>query len=116
MISLQTILIVGASTSAVEISRDIGPHVKKLYLSARDTVRTGIRERMFHRLYAGAEVVPEIEELQHLDSLEDGIQNGKILFKNGSTLTGVDEVRDDHRQSMTLWLMHLFHRSSLRLG
>lgn len=47
---------------------------------------------MFLRLWPGAEVIPEIEELQHLDSLADGIQNGRILLKNGSTVTGIDEV------------------------
>lgn len=64
----------GASTSASEISRDIGPHVKKLYISIRDTERSEIRKLFLRRVYSGAETIPEIEELQNLDSLTDGIQ------------------------------------------
>jgi len=85
---------VGAGTSALEISRDIGPGVKKLYVSIREHKRVKYEEQRFGRLYPGAEVLPEIAEFLPLDSLTDGIQNGRILLKNGTILTGIDEVRN----------------------
>lgn len=89
----------GASTSAGEISRDIGPHVQKVYVSIRDTVPSERRAIFNLRVYRDAERIPEIEELQPLESLTEGIQKGHILLKNGSVITGIDEVCKHSSQS-----------------
>ena len=91
--SRQTVVLVGASVSAMGISNDIGPHVKKLYVSVRpgDRRSTLMKRRNFDRIYPGAEIIPDIIEFGALDS-STSITGGQLLLRNGTTLSGIDEV------------------------
>ncbi|WWC93187.1 hypothetical protein V866_000020 [Kwoniella sp. B9012] len=88
----KTVLIVGASVSASEISRRIGPHVEKLYMSIRDTTRdTYMARRSIRRLYPEAEQIPEVVELGSLYS-NTSLKDGQIKLINGSWFDGIDEI------------------------
>ncbi|WVQ83502.1 hypothetical protein IAT38_005643 [Cryptococcus sp. DSM 104549] len=88
----KTVLLLGASVSAMGISNDVGPHVAKLYVSVRPGNRTTFfRRRSFRRIYPGAEIVGEVDSFEHLDS-ETSIKDGRVVLANGTVLTGIDEV------------------------
>ncbi|KAJ7738333.1 FAD/NAD-P-binding domain-containing protein [Mycena metata] len=89
----KTILLVGASISASEIARDIGPFVHRLLASVRDTPnRPGVRQRSLTRFPAITEFIPEIASFEPLQKHGDGIRKGKIHLVNGSVMQGVDEI------------------------
>ncbi|WWC71199.1 uncharacterized protein I206_105152 [Kwoniella pini CBS 10737] len=88
----KTVVIIGASVSASEISRRIGPHVEKLYISLRNTTRnTYMARRSIRRLYSDAEHIPEIVEFGTLPSNES-IKEGSVRLANGTLIGGIDEV------------------------
>ncbi|WVQ83501.1 hypothetical protein IAT38_005642 [Cryptococcus sp. DSM 104549] len=88
----KTVLIIGASVSASEISRRIGPHVEKLYISLRNTTRTTyMARRSIRRIYEGAEKIPEVIEFGSLSS-DKSIKDGSVQLDNGTWVTGIDEV------------------------
>ncbi|WWC71200.1 uncharacterized protein I206_105153 [Kwoniella pini CBS 10737] len=88
----KTVLLVGASVSAMGISNDIGPHVAKLFVSVRPGNRTALfKRRSYDRIYPGAEHVGDIAEFQ-LFELNGSIREGNIALTNGTILSGIDEV------------------------
>ncbi|KAJ7505589.1 FAD/NAD-P-binding domain-containing protein [Mycena galericulata] len=89
----KTILVVGASVSASEIAREIGPYVGRIIVSTRPPKNQypGIL-RSFRRFPDNAEFVPEIAHFEQLDQFDQGIQAGKIHLVNGTVLHGIDEV------------------------
>lgn len=93
-------IVVGPGTSGSEVARDIGPFVKKIYASSRDSTPLE-RRHPFQRRSIGrfpvdkTEWIPEIrslESLQGVDVHTDGIKKGKITLVNGTVISGVDEV------------------------
>ena len=50
------------------------------------------QRRSFRRFPKGTKFIGEIETFERLESLNHGIKNGNIKLKNGTTLTGFDEV------------------------
>ncbi|KAJ7070315.1 FAD/NAD-P-binding domain-containing protein [Mycena belliarum] len=92
----KTVLIVGASVSASEIARDIGPYAGKVIASIR--VRTPHSEphpfqlRSLRRFPNTTEFVPEIAHFDPLDVHDHGIKDGIIQLVNGTELHGIDEV------------------------
>jgi len=91
-LSGKTVLLVGASVSAMGISNDIGPHVRKLFISVREGDRSSLaKRRSFRRLYPGAEIVPEVAQFAPLES-DSSISAGRIVLKNGTILDGIDEI------------------------
>ncbi|KAJ6583889.1 FAD/NAD-P-binding domain-containing protein [Mycena vulgaris] len=89
----KTVMIVGASVSASEIARDLGPFAHRIIASVRPaTDRTGMRQRSLSRFPNITEFVPEIASFAPLSSYRDGIRSGKIHLINGSVLQGIDEI------------------------
>ncbi|KAJ7490572.1 FAD/NAD-P-binding domain-containing protein [Mycena latifolia] len=89
----KTVLIVGASVSASEIARDLGPFAHRIIASVRppkDT--TWRRQRSLARFPNITEFVPEIASFEPLGKHRNGIRNGKIHLINGSVLQGIDEI------------------------
>ncbi|KAJ7696707.1 hypothetical protein B0H17DRAFT_1177800 [Mycena rosella] len=89
----KTVLIVGASVSASEISRDLAPFARRIIASIRppkDT--TGARQRSLSRFPNITEFVPEIASFEPLTDHSNGIRNGKIHLIDGSVLQGIDEI------------------------
>ncbi|WVW85174.1 hypothetical protein I302_107212 [Kwoniella bestiolae CBS 10118] len=88
----KTVLIVGASVSASEISRRIGPHVDKLYISIRNTTRsTYMARRSIRRIHSEAKQIPEVVEFGRLSS-NTSIRAGQIRLSDGTWLDGIDEI------------------------
>ncbi|KAI0691902.1 FAD/NAD-P-binding domain-containing protein [Cytidiella melzeri] len=91
----KTVLVVGVSASASEISRDLAPYAKKLYASHKaydwDKLHW-FQRRCFRRFPPENEFIPQIEKFEPLETLSDGIRNGYIKLMNGTILTGVDEI------------------------
>ncbi|KAJ6585525.1 hypothetical protein B0H19DRAFT_1250331 [Mycena capillaripes] len=89
----KTVLIVGASVSASEIARDIGPFAHRIIASIRPpTNRSGMRQRSLSRFPNITEFVPEIASFKPLKTHTNGIRDGKIHLINGSVLQGIDEI------------------------
>ncbi|KAK7022194.1 dimethylaniline monooxygenase [Favolaschia claudopus] len=89
----KTVLIVGASVSASEIARDIGPFTHRLIASVRPPTDTrGSRQRSLSRFPNNTELVPEIASFQNLQTHTNGIRTGEIQLINGSVLQGIDEI------------------------
>ncbi|KAJ7637063.1 FAD/NAD-P-binding domain-containing protein [Roridomyces roridus] len=74
----KTILIVGGSTSASEIARDIHPFAGKIYASIRN-----------HREWDSSQLRTLI---RFPEDTEFGIKTGGIQLKNGTVLHGIDEI------------------------
>ncbi|KAJ7124604.1 FAD/NAD-P-binding domain-containing protein [Mycena crocata] len=89
----KTILIVGASTSAAEIARTIGPFVHRLIISARpNPIRDAYGLEIVFRYPDNAEIVPEIAAFEPLVRYDAGIKDGRIRLVNGTVLQGIDEI------------------------
>ncbi|KAJ7722992.1 FAD/NAD-P-binding domain-containing protein [Mycena metata] len=86
----KTVLIVGASVSASEIARDLGPFVHRIIASVR--YPRPPRLRSLSRFPNITEFVPEIASFEPLKSHAEGIRSGRIHLMNGSILQGVDEI------------------------
>jgi len=50
------------------------------------------QRRSFRRFPDETEFIPQISSFQPLSSLQNGIQDGKIILVNGTVLSGIDEV------------------------
>ncbi|KAN0086218.1 hypothetical protein V8E55_007352 [Tylopilus felleus] len=90
----QTVLIVGASVSGSEISRDLNHHARKIYQSFRpDTDR-----RAHYRLENYMRRIPKnttlVGEIKQFLPIPEGstIQSGRVELMNGTILTGIDSV------------------------
>ncbi|KAJ7274073.1 FAD/NAD-P-binding domain-containing protein [Mycena rebaudengoi] len=89
----KTVLIVGASVSASEIARDIGPFAHRIIASVRPPKdRSGMRQRSLARFPITTEFVPEIASFAPLGRHDIGLRNGKISLINGSIIQGIDEI------------------------
>jgi len=89
----KTVLVIGVGTSGSEIARDIGPHVKNLYASIRPhETYHAFERRSLRRFPSTTKFIPEIVSFTSLPSDDEGIQHGKIVLKNGTVLTGIDEI------------------------
>ncbi|KAJ7485654.1 FAD/NAD-P-binding domain-containing protein [Mycena latifolia] len=89
----KTVLIVGASVSAADIARNIGPFVRRLIISVRSSPgRRAYGFDILLRFPEKTELIPEISSFDSLDGFDQGIKNGKIRLANGTVLEGVDEV------------------------
>ncbi|KAF8553186.1 FAD/NAD(P)-binding domain-containing protein [Imleria badia] len=90
----QTVLIVGASVSGSEISRDLNRHAGKIFQSFRpDTDR-----RWHYRLENYVRRIPKnttlVGEIKQFLPIPEGspIQAGLVELKNGTVLSGIDSV------------------------
>ncbi|KAJ7474558.1 hypothetical protein B0H11DRAFT_2235934 [Mycena galericulata] len=93
-----TVQIVGASTSATEIARNIGPFVHQLVVSALpNPLRDACGLKIVFRYPPNAETVPEIASFHPLTRYDVGIRDGRIELINGSGLEGIDEARSSWR-------------------
>ncbi|KAG9309498.1 hypothetical protein JVU11DRAFT_10469 [Chiua virens] len=88
----QTVLIVGASVSGSEISRDLNHHARKIYVSIRDTstFHCGL-ERPRRRIPENTTLIGEIDQFLPVPD-RSSIQSGPIKLKNGTILSGIDSV------------------------
>ncbi|KII91643.1 hypothetical protein PLICRDRAFT_105338 [Plicaturopsis crispa FD-325 SS-3] len=116
----KTLLVVGVSISASEISREVAPFVDKLYQSVRElpknndsqTFPSFTRKYQLRRLPEKAEVVPEIERLEVPGEGED-ISKGKVVLKNGTVLTGIDGIILGTGYRYTFPFLPQYHNASL---
>ncbi|KAF7368661.1 Dimethylaniline monooxygenase [Mycena venus] len=89
----KTVLIVGASTSATQLSRVIAPFVSRLIVSVRpNRYRDGYGYDILYAFAEKAEIVPEISSFEPLDGNGIGIRAGRIRLVNGTVLEGIDEI------------------------
>ncbi|KAI0029643.1 hypothetical protein K488DRAFT_72817 [Vararia minispora EC-137] len=78
-----------------EIARELEPYAKHIYVSSKDYDRSKLhpfRRRAFRRLPSACSVVAEVAEFRSLGNALNGIKDGKVVLKDGETLTGIDEV------------------------
>ncbi|KAJ7248815.1 FAD/NAD(P)-binding domain-containing protein [Mycena rebaudengoi] len=84
----ETILVVGAATSGVEIAREINPHARKIYQSVRPANFSKIPYQfgrlLLQRLPANVSVVPEIRYFH--------ASNGSVELANGTFLSDISRV------------------------
>ncbi|KAJ7673996.1 FAD/NAD-P-binding domain-containing protein [Mycena polygramma] len=89
----KTVLIIGASVSATEIARSIAPFAHRLLASVRpNKYRDGFGFDILLSFPDKTELVPEILSFEPLDRHDVGIKGGKIRFKDGSVIDGIDEI------------------------
>ncbi|KAK4702082.1 hypothetical protein P7C70_g4143, partial [Phenoliferia sp. Uapishka_3] len=90
----KNVLIVGASVSASEISRDVAPAVNQLYISIRNNTNRAAHflNRSIRRISEDALKVADIAEFEPLPPNAVGIEGGRVRLLNGTVLTGIDEV------------------------
>ncbi|KIY67976.1 FAD/NAD(P)-binding domain-containing protein [Cylindrobasidium torrendii FP15055 ss-10] len=86
----KVVLIVGPGTSGSEVARDIGPHVKKIYSSYRNTTpiekQHPFQQRAIGRFPVDkTEWIPEIREFRPLKGGK-GIKHGEIVLINGTII------------------------------
>ncbi|ORX47740.1 FAD/NAD(P)-binding domain-containing protein [Hesseltinella vesiculosa] len=93
----KTVLIIGDGTSALDIARDIGGRVKKIYQSVRQTEHgfdekyKALREEVQTWLPESVIRVTTIKTIV-FDSQSDGPQSARILLHDGSQIQGVDAI------------------------
>ncbi|KAJ7807835.1 hypothetical protein B0H14DRAFT_3763671 [Mycena olivaceomarginata] len=87
----KTVLIVGASVSATQISRLIAPFTNRL-LASPNNFRDAYGLDILFSFDEKVEVVPEISSFEPLDGNNVGIKAGKIKLVNGVVLDGIDEI------------------------
>ncbi|KAJ6486762.1 FAD/NAD-P-binding domain-containing protein [Mycena sanguinolenta] len=89
----KTVLIVGSSVSASEISRDIAPYARNIIASIRPHENVHpFKLRSLLRFPSVTAFVPEIDHFEPLAAHDKGIKDGAIHLINGSVLRGIDEV------------------------
>ncbi|KAJ7474925.1 FAD/NAD-P-binding domain-containing protein [Mycena latifolia] len=121
----KTVLIVGGSVSATQISGGIVPFAHRVIASVRtDLTREKYAFDILHRFPNGVEIVPEISSFEPLDGFQNGIKDGKIRLINGTILEGIDEIilATGYRQATFLpdivnpphhWTGHYIHDPTL---
>ncbi|PPQ80532.1 hypothetical protein CVT24_002655 [Panaeolus cyanescens] len=111
----QTVLVVGASTSGGEISRDIIKHVNKIYQSIRPS-KSPIPERpqidFLRRLPHNVTIVPEIRRFLPVGS---NIRDGRVELVNGTIISGIDRIIFATGYRYTYPFLPQYHNSSLGL-
>ncbi|KAF9043300.1 hypothetical protein BJ165DRAFT_1405635 [Panaeolus papilionaceus] len=109
----QTVLVVGASTSGGEISRDIIRHVSKIYQSVRPS-KSPILERpqidFLGRLPRNVTIVPEIKRFHPVGS---NIRDGCVELVNGTVISGIDRIIFATGFRYTYPFLPQYHNSSL---
>ncbi|KAF9240424.1 hypothetical protein BU15DRAFT_45765 [Melanogaster broomeanus] len=90
----QTVLIVGASVSGSEISRDINPWAATVYQSFRGDNDTTAHYRLENYLHRVPRNTTFVGELKSFLPIAEGtpIQSGLIELVNGTIISGIDSV------------------------
>ncbi|KAJ7350690.1 FAD/NAD-P-binding domain-containing protein [Mycena albidolilacea] len=89
----KTVLIVGASVSATQISRLVAPFTNRLLASVRpNSIRDAYGLDILFSFDEKVEVVPEISSFEPLDGNNVSVKAGKIKLINGVVLDGIDEI------------------------
>ncbi|KAI0821409.1 FAD/NAD-P-binding domain-containing protein [Irpex lacteus] len=91
----KNVLVIGVGTSGSEIARDLAPYAQNVYASHKNYDWDKLhpfQRRSFRRFPKETKFIGEIEKFERLESLNHGIKNGNIKLKNGTTLTGFDEI------------------------
>ncbi|KAI5476181.1 hypothetical protein MNV49_000342 [Pseudohyphozyma bogoriensis] len=90
----KNVLLIGASVSASEISRELGPVTDTLWISIRNNTNRAAHflNRSIRRISPEALKVDDIAEFEPLPLNAEGIEGGRVRLLNGTVLTGVDEV------------------------
>jgi len=110
--SNQTVLVVGAAISGVEISRDIIRHVRKEYLSFRpdgSPYLTAIR----NRLPPNVTFVPEIKRFLPVGSQ---FNEGQVELVNGTIISGLDHIIFGTGFRYSFPFLSQYHNSSIGLN
>jgi hypothetical protein len=89
-------LIVGTGTSGIDISHDLSPHVSKIYIVGKNTLRgpEGYKSmRRFQRyiLPKNAEQLPEISGFDVPIPGQD-IKEARVILCDGRVVTGIDRI------------------------
>ncbi|KAH7921864.1 FAD/NAD(P)-binding domain-containing protein [Leucogyrophana mollusca] len=88
----KTVLIVGASVSGSEISRDINKSAKRVYQSIRANPAAHYRVvNYLRRIPSNTTIVSEIKQFLPLDA-DAPFESGRIELKNGTIITGIDHI------------------------
>ncbi|KZW01900.1 FAD/NAD(P)-binding domain-containing protein [Exidia glandulosa HHB12029] len=86
------VLIIGASVSASEISRDIAPHVRSFSVSVRDRERSSAYDqRNIRRFAANITRIPEIRRFYPVDD-STSVRDAKLELINGTIISGFDQI------------------------
>ncbi|KAL8280646.1 hypothetical protein RQP46_006969 [Phenoliferia psychrophenolica] len=90
----KNVLIVGASVSASEISRDVASSAAKVYISVRNNTNRAAHflNRSIRRIAKEAVQLSDIAEFEPLLPGTVGIKGGRIRLVNGTVLVGIDDV------------------------
>ncbi|KDQ18078.1 hypothetical protein BOTBODRAFT_29394 [Botryobasidium botryosum FD-172 SS1] len=86
----KTVMVVGGGVSGVEITRDLAPHTKMVYVSSKSDsyMMPSVNKRFPHN----AILIPEIASfVSPLDRIDD-ISQGNVELVNGINLSGVDHI------------------------
>ncbi|KAJ7779608.1 hypothetical protein B0H16DRAFT_1448060 [Mycena metata] len=99
---LLSVMLVGASVSAIKLARSIAPFTHRLFASVRfDSAQQPNKYRDMYGLnilfgFPGkVEIVPEIACFGLLSENAIGIKNGEITLVKGTVLPGIDEYSAD---------------------
>ncbi|KAF8208943.1 hypothetical protein K438DRAFT_1811469 [Mycena galopus ATCC 62051] len=89
----KTVLIVGASVSATQISRTIAPFAHRILASTRpNKYLDGYGLDILLNFGDKAEIIPEISSFEPLRGSDIGIKAGRIKLINGTMIEGIDEI------------------------
>ncbi|KAF8438900.1 hypothetical protein L210DRAFT_3612667 [Boletus edulis BED1] len=90
----QTVLIVGASVSGSEISRDLNRHAGKVYQSFRPDTDGRLHYRLENYMRRIPKNTTLVGEIKQFLPIPEGspIQSGLVELKNGTILSGIDSV------------------------
>ncbi|TFK70904.1 FAD/NAD(P)-binding domain-containing protein [Pluteus cervinus] len=107
----ETVLIVGASSSGGEISRDINRYAKQVYQSIRPN-KFSQRDfkLLLSRLPPNTTVIGEIKEVRATGST---FQDGEIVLINGTVVTGIDRVIFATGYHYSFPFLPAYHNSSI---
>ncbi|KAG8221572.1 hypothetical protein J3R82DRAFT_1814 [Butyriboletus roseoflavus] len=90
----QTVLIVGASVSGSEISRDVNHQAAKVYQSFRPDTESRLHYRLENYMRRIPQNTTLVGEIKQFLPISEGspIQSGLVELKNGTILSGIDSV------------------------
>ncbi|KAF8556440.1 FAD/NAD(P)-binding domain-containing protein [Imleria badia] len=90
----KTVLIVGASVSGTEISRDLNYHAREIYQSFRPDNNNATHFSLANQLRRIPQNTTLVGEIKQFLPISEGssIQYGHVELKNGTILSGIDNV------------------------
>ncbi|KAJ7432128.1 hypothetical protein B0H11DRAFT_2261045 [Mycena galericulata] len=103
----QSMLVVGAGTSATGISTDLNPFVKRNYISVRPSKNSTTPSRFIQMLPRGVEIVGGIERFHP--------SNASIELSDGAILTDIDHLIFATGYQYTFPFLPQYHNSSIGL-